>query len=393
RARLGAPDGVPPGGLLRARQLSSPVSSRAAASGSCCSRSSSCSRRAARRSGLRTRWPSSGSVNTSSSSKLPAAKVLRTTWTSRPSSSSRRIGSDSTRERSPLRSTMATSAARRPSPKLTFTPTGRAMRRMAACACRARRLNASWRASTSSAVERLSFTRLPPASRLRRTQVSTPRRSVRLGEDDLALVAAGPAAADADGALGAGALERDAARRGLRLLLDGLLAGGLPAVRGVDEAVLDALAELVEAGRVVGVLVAVGAGALQQRLVERRQRRRHALGHGAQRHRLLRAGEAVGELRHALLQVLGADLEAQRHALLLPLVELAAGAQALAVVDLHAHALLAQRGGQRVDLGHDARLGGLVVGAVDGQHHHLVGRQLGRHDQALVVAVGHDDRA
>src|SRR5690606_20756449 len=75
-----------------------------------------------------------------------------------------------------------------------------------------------------------------------RWPVVTP--SVGLREDDLAGVPARFAGMHTHGACRAGTLERDAADGGLGLFLDGSLAGGIAAVGGVHEAVLDHLLEL-----------------------------------------------------------------------------------------------------------------------------------------------------
>lgn len=69
--------------------------------------------------------------------------------------------------------------------------------------------------------------------------------SVRFGEHYFPGVATGLARVDAHGAFGAGSVQGDAADGGLRLFLDLLRALRIAAVRGVDEAVLDLLFQLV----------------------------------------------------------------------------------------------------------------------------------------------------
>ena len=95
-------------------------------------------------------------------------------------------------------------------------------------------------------------------------------------------------------------------------------------------------------------------------------------------------GVAAHQHALVLLQILGADLQAQRHALHFPLGELPAGG-VVAVIQLHA-GVLADLLGQLGSLLGDA---GLVGG--DGHHNHLDGGDGRGQDQAVVVAVGHDD--
>src|SRR5690606_22799883 len=217
--------------------------------------------------------------------------------------------------------------------------------------------------------------------------------SIGLREDDLAGVPARFAGMHTHGAFRAGTLERDAPHGGLGLFLDGSLAGRFAAVGGVDEAVLDHLLELFVGLGVERLLLPEVERPLEQRVVERRQRRRDSGRQLRERHGALVAIQPVGERADARLEDTWTDLDAQRHALLLPLVELAARTDALPVVDLDAHTGSNERTLNVSDGRHHAGPGIGVVGAVDRQYYYLVRRQLRRHDQPLVVAVPHDQRA
>jgi hypothetical protein len=113
---------------------------------------------------------------------------------------------------------------------------------------------------------------------------------------------------------------------------------------------LDLLEELVPARHRVGALVAPGAVALASSSACIASRMSpHGLG--ARRERdaeLVAAGAALGE-RLALGHVAGADLQAQRHALALPLEVLGAGLHVVAVVDPHPDARGLEVGVQLVD--------------------------------------------
>src|SRR5688572_12774752 len=118
--------------------------------------------------------------------------------------------------------------------------------------------------------------------------------SVGLREDHLAGVPTRLARMHAHRSVGAGSLERDATHRRLGLLLDGGLTGGLAAVRGVDEAVLDHLLELVVRLGMEGLLLPEVERALVQRVVERRQRGADGSGQLTQRDLALVSTQAVG---------------------------------------------------------------------------------------------------
>ena len=84
-------------------------------------------------------------------------------------------------------------------------------------------------------------------------------------------------------------------------------------------------------------------GAVEQRLLDRRQQLLDVRGQALHRHERLLARVAARQHHLRLLDVLGPDLEAQRHAAQLPLVELPAGRLRVAVVEHHADAARDQR--------------------------------------------------
>ena len=135
-----------------------------------------------------------------------------------------------------------------------------------------------------------------------------------------------------------------------------------------------------------GALFAVFEGALVQIAGQVGKQGGDSGGQVVQADEGLFAGVAADQDALVLFQVLGAQLQAQGHALHLPLAELPAGG-VVAVVQLDA-GVLADGGGH---------LGGLLgyAGLVgrDRHHHHLPGRNGRGQDQAIVVAVGHDDGA
>jgi hypothetical protein len=100
---------------------------------------------------------------------------------------------------------------------------------------------------------------------------------------------------------------------------------------------------------------------------------------------------ATGARRGAGGDVARPDLDAQRDAAELPVVELEARRHALAVVHLHAHARAAEGGGHAIHRRPHRR--GLGRAPRDRHQDDLVRGQARRQDQALVVAVGHRDRA
>ena len=98
-------------------------------------------------------------------------------------------------------------------------------------------------------------------------------------------------------------------------------------------------------------------------------------------------GQHAGVVRH----VAGAQLDADRHALALPLGVLPAGAHVVAVVDLHEPDGGLEHLLEFLGLGQH-QVAALVV-APDGHDHGLALGHLGRDHQAGVVAVAHDQRA
>ena len=142
-----------------------------------------------------------------------------------------------------------------------------------------------------------------------------------------------------------------------------------------------------------GVLGHEVAGALEELALEARQLVRQVFG---QRHRRQRAllipprMQPIGEGDLTRLDVAGTHLQAQGHALQLPVVELVAR-PVVAPVDVQAHAHSPHSGLPGLDERIHPRPA-LVV-TVDGHHHDLDGRHLGRQDQPSVVAVAHDHPA
>ena len=117
----------------------------------------------------------------------------------------------------------------------------------------------------------------------------------------------------------------------------------------------------------------------------------HAGREAFHRDRLLLAAGPAGEHHGARRHVARADLEPQRHAAALPLVVLGAGLHPVAAVEVDPDAFGGQVALDRV--GRVEHAGALVVGPVDRDDHDLVLRQPRRADQALVVAVRHDEGA
>ena len=193
-----------------------------------------------------------------------------------------------------------------------------------------------------------------------------------------------------------GLLERDAADRRASLGLDRRLALGAPAPVREDEARrrLRAGLQLVEArGR--------GRSRLPEReraLVEvgldldRASVAPAAAGSSASGVERLLAGVAPDEHRLRLLDVARADLEPERHAPQLPLVELPAG-RLVGPVDLDADAGAERASSAPTRPRRDTASLVLRLRARDRDDHHLDRRDPRRQDQAGVVAVDHDERA
>ena len=170
--------------------------------------------------------------------------------------------------------------------------------------------------------------------------------------------------------------------------LHGLLTGEVAAPHRLDKAgvLLGKLLDLVHRGGAVGAVLAVLQGAVIQVLCQGLHGSGDGRGQLLKLHKLLLAGVAADQHALAVLDVAGADLQAHGHALHLPLGKLPAGLL-VAVIQLDA-GILADLGGQLAALVQHAGL----VGS-HGHDHDLNGRDGRGQDQAVVVAVGHDDGA
>ena len=170
-------------------------------------------------------------------------------------------------------------------------------------------------------------------------------------------------------------------------LLFGL--GGAVPVAEEESALLDFGAEVVPSVDGAGVGLAEVGGAFQQVVLDVVHELEDVVGDTLDGHSNLLQGVAAADLASAVLQVAGADGETHGHALELVFGELPAGFVLGAVVVFDREAF----GLERVDKGSDVgvEFGHLVVGLADGDDGHLDGRQLGRQDEAVVVAVGHDE--
>ena len=168
--------------------------------------------------------------------------------------------------------------------------------------------------------------------------------------------------------------------------LHGLLTGEVAAPHRLDKAgvLLGKLLDLVHRGGAVGAVLAVLQGAVIQVLCQGLHGSGDGRGQLLKLHKLLLAGVAADQHALAVLDVAGADLQAHGHALHLPLGKLPAGLL-VAVIQLDA-GILADLGGQLAALVQHAGL----VGS-HGHDHDLNGRDGRGQDQAVVVAVGHDD--
>ncbi len=141
------------------------------------------------------------------------------------------------------------------------------------------------------------------------------------------------------------------------------------------------------------MLVAEGLRAGVECGVKPPQLRRNCLRQIAEFDRLLFPREPVGELRDPGVEVFRAELEAERYALLFPLVKFPPRTHAGAVVYLDAHTQSFKFSVELIYRGEHPD-SSLVVGrAVDGDNHDLMRREAGRHHQTLVVAVTHDEPA
>ena len=183
-------------------------------------------------------------------------------------------------------------------------------------------------------------------------------------------------------------LKRHAAAGQADFFLHLHLAGKVAAPHGLDVAgvCLGQLLHLVHGGGSPGALLAVGKSTLVQVLAQGLQLCGDRSLQLVQRDEDFFAGIAAHQHALVLFQILGADLQTQRHALHLPLGELPARG-IVAVVQLHA-GILADLLGQLGSL-----LGNAGLVGCDGHYDHLNGGHCRGQDQAVVVAVGHDDSA
>ncbi|MPM40584.1 hypothetical protein SDC9_87228 [bioreactor metagenome] len=199
-----------------------------------------------------------------------------------------------------------------------------------------------------------------------------------------------------------GGLAADGAGMAQLLLLKGHAAGGYPglvlhpqltlqiaAPHGLGKAALglhEGL-DLLQASGGKGVFLQIALGSGVQTVVDVVQR----LGNGGlqplQRDKLLDAVVPPDQNALTLLHVLGADLHPKGNALHLIFGEFPAG-RLVGKVALRPIARAGQPGADALGGVDDA---GLVLG--DGNHHHLHRGDAGRHNQAAVVPVGHDNAA
>ena len=158
------------------------------------------------------------------------------------------------------------------------------------------------------------------------------------------------------------------------------------------ESLRDRGGEIVVVVRRHGVLVGETPGlARRAPLGTRSSRSRIVDDDFGERELLLLAAQSVGERDHVRGEVPRADLDPERNAAELPVVELEARRGALAVVDLDPHAGGAQLRREIAGRLEDRTrcLAGLPIGTITTS----IGASLGRQDQPTIVAVAHDDPA
>src|SRR4029077_7972515 len=151
---------------------------------------------------------------------------------------------------------------------------------------------------------------------------------------------AGWLATEDTGAGAARLFERNAAHGGLGFLFDLRLTVGAAAPEGECETFLDRLLEGGVVLWIVSIRVAEGESAVVKRLLDIHERLDHGRRQSnARNERLpfLAGPVAPGEDHGTLGDILRAKLNAQRNATHLPIIELEAGAEALARVHFHAH--------------------------------------------------------
>ena len=169
--------------------------------------------------------------------------------------------------------------------------------------------------------------------------------------------------------------------------LDLILAGLIAAPHGLHKAgsVVEDILQLRHIRRHAGVGVSVGAGALQHILLHLFQDLVRFFLQLLQAHLDLFTGIPSADHAAACLDILGADLHADRDAAHLLLGEFPSGAL-VRIVHLHPEA--AEAVAQSISHFQNA-----LFFLLDGDDHDLHGRYSGRKHQAGVVAVHHDDRA
>gem|GEM_PF-2245686 len=166
------------------------------------------------------------------------------------------------------------------------------------------------------------------------------------------------------------------------------LAGQVSAPHGLDVAGvgLSQLLDLLHGGGSPGAGLPVLQGALVQVLAQSLQLCGDSGLQLVQADEHLLAGIAAHQNALVLLQILGADLQAQGHTLHLPLAELPARG-VVAVIQLDPCILGDLLGQLGCLLGNTGLVGG------NGHYHHLDGGHSRGQDQAVVITMGHDDGA
>ena len=213
---------------------------------------------------------------------------------------------------------------------------------------------------------------------------------VRTGEDD----GFGGAATGVDAGAGAtGLVIGDTADGGAGFFFDALLVGGVTVPPTHRKAGFDGCFESVVTGDGRGVIGTERQGALVECVLDIGQERHHTFGQAVLRHKALAvaAGDVTaGQGNGALFDVFGTDLDAHGYAFDFPFVEFEAGGEVLALVDFESNRTL-PAGGDAFDGIHHECFFCIVF--VNGHNDDLDGGETWRHDEAVVVAVGHDECA
>ena len=202
---------------------------------------------------------------------------------------------------------------------------------------------------------------------------------------------AGAAAVDAL-AFFLGGIEGDAADGGLGLFLDAFLGlGGAVPVAEEEAVFLDFRFEVVPGVHLAGHAGAEVGSLLEEVLLDLLHEVGHVVGDAFDGEVLFFEGVSAAYLAGAVLQVARADGEAHGDALELVFVELPAGFVLGTVVVFHHQAF----GFEGLDDGGDVlvELALLLVALADGYDGHVDGSQVRRQDEAVVIAVGHDEGA